>query len=197
MNDDIGVNIRQDVLRTRFVSFQVFFLTCMLINISDVHFYSHLHAQQTRDQCYGCCAGAGYDEYFTEQCRLKCFRNPDHCIPAKGKESVAGTQPPAPVEKPPRQKPVEQPQVAAQEQPARPQPRRADFVWPNPLNLSPGREFEAAGQILAMNGIVPQHPNYAVALRAVADMLTDFGRNNPMGGALPTAQLERLVGQFR
>ncbi len=159
--------------------------------------FCSVEAQQTRDQCYSCCGASGLDEYFAEQCRLKCFRNPDHCISGNAKESVPAARPAQQSEKPQRQRPVEQPTVAAQEQPARPQPRRAEFVWPNPLNLVPGREFEAAGQILVMNGIPPQHPNHAVALRAVQDVLVSFGINNPTGGALPTGQLERIVGQFR
>lgn len=154
-------------------------------------------AQQSREQCYECCAGSGLDEYYTEQCRLKCFRNPDHCIKTAAKEPAARPQAKPTTEKPQRTQPVEQPPALNQEQPVRPQPRRAEFVWPNPLNLVPGREFEAAGQILALNGIGPRHPNYPAAMRAVEQVLIDFGRNNPTGGALPTSLLERLVGQFR
>lgn len=159
--------------------------------------FSESCSQQTRDQCYECCAVSGLDEYYSEQCRLKCFRNPEHCI--KGKASEPASRPEkAPVaEKPQRTRPVENPAVMSQEEPVRPQPRRAEFVWPNPLNLVPGREFEAASQILILNGIGPRHPNYPTAMRAVEEVLIDFGRNNPAGGALPTGRLEQLVGQFR
>ncbi|MGD9818732.1 MAG: hypothetical protein AB7V04_08515 [Desulfomonilaceae bacterium] len=159
--------------------------------------FAPVYCQQTREQCYDCCAESGYDDYYTEQCRLKCFRNTDHCVSKKAKQTTATAKPTPDVAKPEKPKPAEQQTVSTREQPARPQPRRAEFVWPNPLNLVPGREIDAASQILALNGVVPQHPNYAQALRAVEALLIDFGRNNPAGGALPTAQLERLVGQFR
>ncbi len=172
--------------------FQIFFI--VLVTVSQ---FTLAHSQQTREQCYDCCSKSGYDEYFTEQCRLKCFRNSDHCVQPKGGKTQVSPVPKAQAEKPAKPRPADQPSVSAAEQPARPQPRRAEFLWPNPLNLVPGREFEAAGQILALNGFVPQHPNYALALRAIEQVLIDFGRNNPAGGALPTAQLERLVGQYR
>lgn len=171
-------------------------LFSLFLIVVDGHL-SLTHSQQTREQCYECCAGSGLDEYYTEQCRLKCFRNPDHCMKTAAKEPSAKPQTKPVAEKPQRTQPVEQPPALNQEQPVRPQPRRAEFVWPNPLNLVPGREFEAAGQILALNGIGPGHPNHTVAMRAVEQVLIDFGRNNPAGGALPTSTLERLVGQFR
>ena len=40
---------------------------------------------QTRDQCEKCCRSSNQDEYYSEQCRLKCFRNPDHCVDQKSK----------------------------------------------------------------------------------------------------------------
>ncbi len=179
----------------RFMNIPALLLLSMILMAMDGHL-TLTHSQQTREQCYECCAGSGLDEYYTEQCRLKCFRNPDHCMKTAAKEPVIRPQTKA-AEKPQRTQPVEQSPALNQEQPVRPQPRRAEFVWPNPLNLVPGREFEAAGQILALNGIGPSHPNYTTAMRAVEQVLIDFGRNNPSGGALPTSVLERLVGQLR
>lgn len=188
--------------------------------------------QQTRDQCNACCQRAGYDEYYAEQCRLKCFRNPDHCMnrasnqlpPPAGRadqeadrpEPPAGAAPPpAPPQtrrqaEPPAQRyerppadpgPLPQNQMPYQPGPppqqAGPPPRAAGFQWPNPLNLSPGREADAAGQILVLNGIPPQHPNFDPALRNIQGLLMDFVRNNPSGGKLPTTQLERIIRQFR
>jgi hypothetical protein len=63
--------------------------------------------------------------------------------------------------------------------------------------MAPGKEWEAAAQLLAYNGISPQHPNYQPALRSVEQILTQFARANPGGGRLPTAQLDRVIKQFR
>jgi len=71
------------------------------------------------------------------------------------------------------------------------------FKLPDPLNLSPGRERDAAAQILALNGIPPQHPQYAAAVQAMENVLVNFARANPTGGKLPTAQLENILGQLR
>jgi hypothetical protein len=62
--------------------------------------------------------------------------------------------------------------------------------------LSPGREWEAAGQILAANGIPPQHPNFTAGMKAIEGVLTDFARRNPGGGDLPVDQLERILAQL-
>jgi hypothetical protein len=113
----------------------------------------------------------GYDEYYLEQCRLRCFRNPDHC---KGSAVKAAPEP----EK-------------------KPQPKRAKFRWPQPLNLTPGKEWEAAAQILALNGIAPGHRNYQKALTSIQNILVDFVRKNPSGGKLPTARLERVLRRNR
>jgi hypothetical protein len=50
---------------------------------------------------------------------------------------------------------------------------------------------------LILNGVPPQHPNYTMALRSIQDVLVNFARNNPTGGALPTAQLERIISQLK
>jgi hypothetical protein len=136
---------------------------------------------QTRDQCEACCKNAGYDEYYAEQCRLKCFRHPDHCSAASSHRE------PPPVATP---RPTEEPAPP-------PPPRQSKFVWPNPLSLVPGKEWEAAAQILALNGIPQQHPNYQAALRNVQGVLMDFVRKNPTGGRLPTSQLERVLRPLR
>ena len=64
--------------------------------------------------------------------------------------------------------------------------QRGMLVFPSPLNLVPGREAEAAGQILNLNGISPQHPNYGAGVQAITGILQNFARNNPSGGSLPT-----------
>ncbi|MGB6067867.1 MAG: hypothetical protein WBG50_23930 [Desulfomonilaceae bacterium] len=153
-----------------------------------VHFSSSAAlGLQTRDECDKCCQHQGFDEYYTEQCKLKCFRNHDHCV---GEKSM---RPPA--AKPSAEAPA--PQRPPSAEPPRPQAKRSAFRWPNPLNLVPGREREAAEQILAVNGIPPQHPGYAVALQSVTNVLMNFARAHPKGGKLPTAQLEQILRQLR
>ncbi|MDA8406023.1 MAG: hypothetical protein M0T73_04070 [Deltaproteobacteria bacterium] len=151
--------------------------------------------QQTREQCDECCKKSGYDDYYLEQCRLKCFRNHDYCMGPKGSHAEpSANKPETPVQttRPPSERPVEQPEPQPQQQVQKPK-----FVWPNPLNLIPGREGEAAAHILALNGIPPQHPNYARAMGAIQGILINFARNNPSGGALPTAQLQQIISQLR
>jgi len=50
---------------------------------------------------------------------------------------------------------------------------------------------------LAVNGVLPQHPQYAAGLQAVENVLVNFARANPSGGKLPTAQLENILRQLR
>jgi hypothetical protein len=178
---------------------------------------------QTREQCERCCQSAVSDEYSLEQCKLKCFRNPDHCADRKAGRPVQteSARPEARSPEPPRRTPVEtpmQPPGARAVQPApsgqvavppgspgmaRPveTPSRSSdtvqLVWPSALNLVPGREAEAAGQILAINGIPPQHPNYQAALMGIQNVLMNFARTNPGGGKLPTAELARILMQFK
>lgn len=137
-------------------------------------------AAQSKEQCRKCCEAKGDDEYFVEQCKLKCFRDPGHCVGGRTEPRPAPTTSPAP-----------------EEGEAKPAKRRAEFRWPQPLNLVPGREWEAAAEILSMNGIPPQHPNAARALQAVEGILADFARRNPSGGRLPTEQLERVIREYR
>ncbi len=145
---------------------------------------------QTREQCDKCCQGQSSDEYYTEQCKLRCFRNPDHCMDQKSMRKPAAPPPPA-AEAPPRQP------APSAEAPPRQQPQRPAFRLPDPLNLSPGRERDAAAQILALNGVMPQHPQYAAALQAIENVLVSFARANPSGGKLPKAQLENILRQLR
>ncbi|MDQ7782826.1 MAG: hypothetical protein RDU20_08100 [Desulfomonilaceae bacterium] len=132
--------------------------------------------EQTKADCQRCCEKKDLDEYYMEQCKLKCFRNPDHCI--EGGEAVTQARP--------ERKPA-----------PKPKPRRSPFNWPSPLNLTPGNEWEAAAQILSMNGITPQHPNAAPALQAVEAILKEFVQTNPQGGSLPTAQVRRIIQRYR
>lgn len=168
---------------------------------------------QTRDQCNSCCENAGYDEYYKEQCKLKCFRNPDHCTGGKGARSAApetapapkAATPPAPAQPRAATPPPAQPRATAPPpgepgaiSPAPPAQRKAAaFRWPNPLSIVPGREADAAAQILGLNGITPQNPNYPMALASVQAILVEFARANPTGGSLPTARLEQVIKQFR
>ncbi len=197
-------------------------------------------AAQTREQCEKCCRNSIQDEYYSEQCRLKCFRNPDHCADQKSKQEAgeedapprpehrARVRPPvvAPGSTPPRVSgptpsspgtaaappggPVTTgPPTAARRPPAQPPasanhgmtPRQATqrgmLVFPSPLNLVPGRESEAAGQILNLNGISPQHPNYRAGLQAITAILQNFARNNPSGGSLPTDEMQRVIVQLK
>jgi len=208
---------------------------CLSVLIS-VSFVSAVFGAQTREQCERCCKGSTQDEYDMEQCRLKCFRNTEHCMEQKSRQdvredvsrspeatgapptgvkrrapagppisneprTVAPPPPPASTAGPPPPRPgtIAQPPTGAApsgEVQRRP-PQRSGLVWPNPLNMVPGRESEAAGQILVMNGITPQHPNFAPAVQAITAILINFARNNPTGGSLPTADLERVIRQYK
>lgn len=137
---------------------------------------------QSRDECEKCCKSKETDEYYLEQCKLKCFRNPDHCK-AKGTEERATQPAPAPAQE---RKPV-----------ATPRPTRKAFQYPNPLRLVPGKEWEAAGLILTLNGIPPQHPNHTEAMKSMIPVLTDFVKRHPQGGELPTTVLEAIVKKYR
>ncbi len=222
------------------ITYNALFLGCIsaLIIFSPV---SPALSAQTRDQCEKCCRSSIQDDYYSEQCRLKCFRNPDHCADQKSKpndqEEVASpgpthrarVRPPAvaPGPTPPRvsgvppsapgtmgpppggsvtpgppptaQRPPAQPQSAAPPggMTARHASQRDLLRFPSPLNLVPGREAEAAGQILNLNGISPQHPNYGAGVQAITGILQNFARNNPSGGSLPTDDMQRVIIQLR
>jgi hypothetical protein len=75
--------------------------------------------------------------------------------------------------------------------------QRGLLVFPSPLNLVPGRESEAAGQILSLNGISPQHPNYRAGVQALTAILQNFARNNPAGGSLPTDEMQKVIVQLK
>lgn len=152
-----------------FLSFSVAFL---VFHFSAVAAFS----AQTKEECQKCCETKGLDEYYLDQCKLKCFRNPDHCT--KGSAAVKRTKPRRSVKRKPRRK-------------------RSAFRWPNPLNLTPGNEWEAAAQILSMNGITPQHPNAAPALQAVEMLLKEFVQTSPQGGTMPTTQIQRIIKRYR
>jgi len=179
---------------------------------------STAYGEQTRAQCEKCCQKAGHDEYYLDQCKLKCFRSPDHCMEQSSKQapSARTEAPPPPVRTAPPPQAAPPPQVArppvqpgppaqmgppAEPGPPAGPPRAREgevvFRWPNPLNLTPGKEWEAAGQILGANGITQQHPGYPVALRAVEGVLIDFARRNPAGGQLPTDQLVKILIQYK
>lgn len=162
---------------------------------------------QTRAECNKCCTEMFADDYYAEQCKLKCFRDTNHCKSLRASKQSASGQP---AQSPSVDRQVIRPETPARTRPEtappresqprrgeRAAPRQAPFVWPETLVLNPGREWEAAGQILAANGIPPQHPNYTPALKAIEQVLIDFARTNPGGGELPTDQLERIIRQTR
>lgn len=149
-------------------------------------------ADQTKEQCRECCRRAGYQDYYLEQCLLRCHRNPQHCML---EQSTRGQpQEPTPTAQTVENPPDDQSQPAPQPRPRRTEP---SFQWPNPLSLTPGKEIEAATHILVLNGIPQNHPQFPAAVKAVEAILVNFVRSNPAGGKLPTAQLERVLRQFR
>jgi hypothetical protein len=179
---------------------------------------STVYGEQTRAQCEKCCQKADHDEYYLEQCKLKCFRSPDHCMDQSSKSTPAArteappppprtsqappaAQPPQALRPPVQPGPPSQMGPSAEAGPPAGPPRAKEgevvFRWPNPLNLTPGKEWEAAGQILGANGITPQHPGYPAALKAVEAVLLDFARRNPAGGQLPTDQLVKILIQLK
>ncbi|MBI5571974.1 MAG: hypothetical protein HY914_18675 [Desulfomonile tiedjei] len=145
-------------------------------------------SDQTREQCEECCRKGGYDEYYLEQCRLFCYRHPDHCTGNRSSRLPGSEVAPKVAPKP---EPEPEPAPTAAEAPA------PKFRWPTPLNLVPGRERDAAAQILTLNGIPPQNPNFMAAVQQMEQVLIGFVRANPQGGRLPTAQLERILRQFK
>jgi len=150
---------------------------------------SHAPGAQSRQECNKCCERKGFDEFFLEECKLKCFKNPEHCVDG-GRSSTRPTPEPEPAQ------PTQPAQPAQPTQPSQSRPR-TEFRWPQPLSLTPGNEWEAAAQILSLNGITPQHPNALPALQAVEAVLLEFVRSNPSGGRLPTEQLEQIIRRFR
>ncbi|MGC8660496.1 MAG: hypothetical protein ACP5U1_15630 [Desulfomonilaceae bacterium] len=182
--------------RSASLALMVFVMELVFLPVSMNDANSQALFKQTREQCNECCQKAGNDPYYLEQCKLKCFRNHDYCLGSKAAAPEASPAPAkheAPVEEhPPTPREVRQPAPPPKHEVQKPR-----FVWPNPLNLVPGREGEAATHILALNGITPQHPNYPQAMAAVQGILINFARNNPGGGALPTDQLQRIISQFR
>jgi len=199
----------------------VFLVVGTLLTAALIHFTgTQALGSQTKEQCHKCCERQGHDEYYLDQCKLQCFRNPDHCTggkpasapraepapaakaPAESRpvprEQIPAQQPMIPREQPRAVQPMlEREQAPAAQRPAAPPRTRAAFQWPNPLTLVPGREADAAAQILVLNGIPPQHPNFGAGVNAVQAVLVDFARNNPAGGSLPTTQLERIIKQLR
>ncbi|MEW6349288.1 MAG: hypothetical protein AB1646_09510 [Thermodesulfobacteriota bacterium] len=161
-------------------------------------FHQALSQGQTRAQCNACCEKQGLDEYYAEDCRLKCFRNHDHCTGKKAGPTAESVKPAAPQPEPkkPPEPPREPRRVREQPPPTR-RPPAPPFNWPGTLMLSPGNEWQAAAQILSANGIPPQHPNHVRAAQSIQGLLMQFGRANPQGGDLPTEELERIIRQYR
>jgi hypothetical protein len=155
-------------------------------------------AAQTKEQCEKCCEGLGHDEYYLDQCKLKCFRTPDHCADQKSqKEPPAQPQTRSRPAAPPPEASQPSPPATTAPEPSQPREQGIVFRWPETLNLSPGREAEAAAIIVQGNGISPQNPNYSKAVSGIAAALIDFARKNPQGGNIPTSRLARIIMRYR
>jgi len=179
---------------------------------------AQVQAQQTRAQCEQCCKSSGLDDYYLDQCRLKCFRSPDHCAQGRAPREEAA-RPQRPVATPgvsapgsgpavedtqeeqaaPPQRPAPPRQAAPRpvQKPAQPKQDGIVFRWPDPLSLTPGKEIDAARDILAANDIPPQHPRYGEALQGVQQVLLNFMRSNPQGGQMPTRDLVNVLMRFK
>lgn len=135
-------------------------------------------AAQTREECDRCCERQGYDDYFTEQCKLKCFRDPSHC---GGGTSIKSA-------KPKKKKATKKKRKRRQ---------RITLRFPSPLNITPGEEWKSAVEICVINGITSSNRNFAAAVQGVEQILIDFAKNNPSGGNLPTTKLERIIVRYK
>ncbi|MFC1834141.1 hypothetical protein ACFL2Q_05330 [Thermodesulfobacteriota bacterium] len=148
---------------------------------------------QTRDQCRACCEKAGLDEYYMEQCKLKCYRDHNHCA------AKMSTRPSA---KASTRKPRSDSAVRAKKKPRVRQARRrkkrrpTEFKLPSPLQVTPGQEWIAAGLILEINGIPRSHPNHTRALQEMEAVLRNFAQTNPQGGRIPTDALVDIIGKY-
>lgn len=151
-------------------------------------------AEQSVEQCRKCCEESIHDEYYKEQCRLKCFRNPDYC--SKGGGSTEA-QPVAKPEPKPERKAKSRVKKRSHKPRKKPRTRTVRLRWPNPLNLTPGKEIESAARILDANGINPQDQRNAPALQAVTAVLIDFVAKHPQGGELPTNKLKKIILPYK
>ncbi len=238
------IQLKKDQASAGVIHFLVLFL--FFVSASVFLTAQSSFSAQTREQCERCCTNSIQDEYYSEQCRLKCFRNPDHCTDKRNKQetredvtqprsltstpgngervrpqrvhprpthprvstpgpSVSGPVGPTPgppaMSGPPAGAQAPQPQTHAGSPNRGLTPRQASqkgmLVFPSPLNLVPGRESEAAAQILNLNGISPQHPNFNAGVQAMTSILQNFARNNPSGGQMPTEDMQRVIIQLK
>lgn len=137
----------------------------------------------TREECKRCCDTKGYDEYYLEQCKLKCYRDPNHCKPGRASRS----------------KPTVAPEKKKKKKKKKRKRRRKKITlrFPSPLNITPGEEWRTAVEICVFNGITSRHPKYVEAVRRIEAILQQFARSNPQGGELPTTQLERAIVRYK
>ena len=152
--------------------------------------------EQSREECNACCERSGLDDYYTDQCKLKCFRDHEHCRGKKHQPAPEAVTPPAPP--PPRNEvSTPRPHVEAPPRPRRqrvapapqPPPPPPGFAYPEEVELSPGNEWQIADKILERNGIPRNHPNYTKAMQSIQGLLMSFVRANPQGGDLPRPNL--------
>ena len=142
---------------------------------------------QTRAECRKCCEKKEADDYYREQCKLKCFRNPAHCTTGKSSS--------APAVQPPSTQPVKQAQPTRKKKRRRKQ--TVTLAFPKQLEITPGKEWEAAAQILVVNGIQRNNPRFQQAMNEVTAVLIEFARGNPQGGNLNTKKLERILVKYK
>ncbi len=183
-------------LHARLYSY-IFVGVALILLCGSIH--SPAYARQTREQCNRCCTASHEDEYYREQCKLRCFRDHDSCTDsgAQGKKKSSTTAPEhrKPPERVKRLDTQRSPEKHADA--ARPSPKQRAFHFPNPLNLTPGREAAVAGELTTLNGIPPHHPNHVTAAQAIERVLIRFVKTHPTGGRLPTTQLEAIITKYR
>ena len=145
--------------------------------------------KQSKEQCKRCCEKQYEgDQFSIDQCKLKCFRNTDHCILEKS------SAPEARVEEDQEKK--KKPAKKKKQRKKRRRTKTITLKWPDPLNLMPQQEVVAAAQILEINGLSMQNPNYGQALYEVTAILIQFRVDNPQGGDLPTEALKNVLIKY-
>ena len=144
--------------------------------------------KQTKKQCNRCCEKQYEgDQFSIDQCKLKCYRNTDHCILEKTSPPVATIE-----EKKKEEKKVTKPKKPRR----RKKTKTITLKWPDPLNLIPQQEVLAAAEILRVNGISMDNPHYAQALYEVTAILIQFRIEHPQGGDLPTEALKNVLIKY-
>jgi hypothetical protein len=175
----ISIPLPRLIIFSFFVLSTAFLLVCQFGTVS--------FAEQTKEECRACCDGMGFDDYYLEQCKLKCYRNPDHCKGGKVKD-------PPPVAK--KKKTIKKKKKKKKKK-KRIRRKKITLRFPSPLSITPGEEWKTAVEILVINGITSRNRNFVAAVQSVERVLADFTLNNPQGGQLPTTQLEQIIVKYK